>query len=306
MVGLRHTADDVGFLGLSAWSDVDSLRRVHPGDLGSLANGEVELYLSDLSISHFEDVGDAGEGGDDGAEMSLDPGARAIGIVTGSIRPNDEPVVHEMIRAVREKVATAGVSRLRVGQRIGAGGAVEIAVVAFWSDRDRIRSFARGRTEGAIDPAFTSHLTTWSFETYACLGPERVLLEPSGPAVLVTDADGWCIDVSAGVEAVLGVAGELLVHRRLAEVADDPVLVTAALDDLVTSGSAAGMLELGLPDGRTIEVRFRAAADPSAIERHHWVLELPDGAHDDRPLEEIASEALSSTDDPLLVGQSGV
>jgi len=296
VVGLRHAADDVGFLGLSAWPDVDDLRRFHGGDLGSLSQPGLEEFIDDVAISHFEDVGEPGEGD---SSTGLDMGAGAIGILAGSIRPNDEPVVHDMIRGVRQQVAAAGVSRLRVGQRIGANGAVEIAVVAFWTDRSRLRSFARDRAEVAVDPAFTSHLTAWSFETYACLGPDRFRLEPSGPAVLVTDRDGWCNDASAGVEAVLGVPGELIVHRRLADVVDEPELATAALDDLATSGTAAGMLELALPGGRIVEVRYRAAVDRTAADRHHWVLELPGRVHYDRPIHEIAADALSSPDDRI-------
>lgn len=293
VVGLRdHGGDDAGFLGLTAWPDYDLLRGVVAKGPTALGVPGLEPLIDDVRIGHFEDVGDPDE--------RMDMTCPVLGLLTGTVRPNAEPVVHEMIRGVREQVAAAGVRALRVGQRVADDGSVEIAVLAFWADRTLLRAFALGRAEGAIDPRFVSNLTSWSFETYACLGPGRLMFEPTGPALVVTDRDGWFIDVSPGVEAILGIPGELLLHRALPDLIEDRDLSAAAFEDLRSTGSASGMVELRLPDGRTAEVGYRAVADIENA-RATWLLELPGRVRDDRPIEQIAGDAFGRPEFAFLV-----
>ncbi|HEY3522113.1 MAG TPA: PAS domain-containing protein, partial [Candidatus Limnocylindrales bacterium] len=133
------------------------------------------------------------------------------------------------------------VQALYAGRRITDEG-TEIAVVAVWRDRLSLHAFARSRPTGAIDPAFSSQLEPWLFETYDCLPPDRLTIPPTGPATLVVDEAGRCVDATPGVEGVLGMPGELLIGKGLGEVLD---------------GTSRGVLDEALGADRTASVRLR-------------------------------------------------
>ncbi len=221
--GLRADGERIRGLTLTAWTDYDTLLRVADGradrDISAVS---MTGLLSDVTADHYELIAPA-----DGHVVTLE--SKAIGVIWGTVRANAEEIVHEMIRSIEPTVRDAGVERLYVGRRV-PDAETEIVVVAPWRDRSSLHRFARERSFGAIDPAFTRLLEDFRFETYDTLGSDRLTI-PSGPSVLVFDGDGRCVDATHGVERALGIPGELLLNRTLEDLAgDDAPRLDAALD----------------------------------------------------------------------------
>jgi PAS domain-containing protein len=208
---------------------------------------------------------------------------------------NAESAVHDMIRAVRPEVEAAGVIGLHVGRRV-TGSTSELVVLALWRDRASLRRFAEGRSRGLLDPGFIAQLSRWSFETYDCLSPERLLVPPSGPAVLLVNDERRYVDASSGIEAILGIPGEFLLHRTIDELMppEDQLAIDAAWASFLAAGAQDGEADLIRPDGVRIHVLYRARAGYPEPGLHASVLSLPGMPLDPRPVDQIVAEAFAS------------
>jgi PAS domain-containing protein len=252
--GIRRERKLVHGLTVSAWTDFDSLRRVAGGrpdrDISGVSGTAV---LRDVTTEHYELAEPA-------AASGVVLGGDVLGVIWGTIRPNVEGAVQSMIRSIRPTVSAAGVTTLYVGRRI-VRSRTEIVVVAPWRDRLSLHEFARSRSGGAIDPAFTSQLTSWRFETYDSLSPERLAIEPTGPAVLVVDDERRCIDTTAGAEAVLGFPGELLLGRTIDELTSAPAPRTLARRWAAIRAAHGGELALRLAPWPGAEIGVQATVE---------------------------------------------
>jgi PAS domain-containing protein len=184
---------------------------------------------------------------------------------------------------------------LHVGRRV-RGSTTELVVLALWRDRGSLRRFADGRERGLLDPGFIAQLSRWSFETYECLSPERLLVPPSGPAVLLVNDERRYVDVSTGIEAVLGIPGEFLLHRTVDELTppEDQPAIDAAWSSFLGAGAQDGESDVIRPDGIRIRVRYRARARHPQPGLHASVLSLPGTPADPRPLDQIVAEAFTN------------
>jgi PAS domain-containing protein len=225
--GVRSAGGVVRGVAVSAWRDFDTLLGHAGGDPDrDVSRVSTTGLVRDVETAHYELT--------DADESPPVLRGEALGLVLGTIRPNVEADVHEMVRRIRPTVEAAGVEALYVGRRV-VEQRTQLAVVAIWRDRLSLHEFARARPAGAIDPAFRAQLDPWSFETYDCLPPDRLMIDPTGPATLVIDGER-CVDATPGVEAVLGIPGELLIGHELGTLLDEPS--RAALGD-----AAHGRLE---------------------------------------------------------------
>jgi PAS domain-containing protein len=186
---------------------------------------------------------------------------------------------------------SAGALASHLGRRL-SGAAMEILVVVVWPRRETMTRFVRSRDVPAIDPAFAAHLSEWRFETYNALAPDRLLVPPDGPAVLVVDGDGRYVDATPGIENVLGVPAEMLYGRSIRDLGVDPMAHPEELRRYEADGTATGLIDLLRPDGATVRVRYRSTADVPAPGLHATVIERPDEPPDLRPVGLIAAEAL--------------
>jgi hypothetical protein len=218
--GLRRDGAEMHGLTLTAWTDFDAIRAIAAGRIDrDLSSVQSTGILRNLVADHFEVVEPDEEG-----HPVLD--GAVLGVVRGMVKPGSEPRVHELLRDVRAEVAAAGVEALHVGRRVIAG-MTELLVVAVWRERVLLHEFARHRTGPTISSVFTDELTAWRFETYDAITASRISVPAHGPAALVIDDAGALVDVTDGVEAVLGFPGELILRRPLA--------------DVVSAASAAGI-----------------------------------------------------------------
>jgi PAS domain-containing protein len=239
--GIRRDGDLIEGIAVTAWSDYDALLRVAEGDPERDVSDVWRTgVLRDLRVEHYELTEPTDAAG-------IDLGGEVLGVVWGRIRPNVEAGVQEMVRAIRPTIAAAGVRTLFVGRRVGDQG-TELAVVAVWRDRLSLHAFARGRSVGAIDPAFSSQLDAWRFETFDALPSGRTATAATGPAILTIDGDRRCVDTTPGVEAVLGFPGELLLRRPI--------------DDVLDERSRAALSEALASPSRPAPLRLRVAAWP--------------------------------------------
>lgn len=263
--GIRHDGGLVHGLTVSVWSDYDALLRVSGGrpnrDVSDVSQTGL---LRDVSAEHYELT-------EPHEVTDVAPHAEVLGVVWGTIRPNVESAVHEMVRSIRPTVSAAGVGGLYIGRRV-ARGRTEIVVIAPWRDRLSLHEWARSRPVGAIDPAFTSQLDAWRFETYDSLSPDRLAVEPSGPAVLVVDDERRFIDATAGVEAVLGFPGELLLRRTIDEVTTAPAARTLASRWRTIAAAGTGELSLTVAPWPGTELAVRATVTRDAP--HHGLHSL--------------------------------
>jgi PAS domain-containing protein len=269
--GIRREGGLVRGLTVSAWTDFDSLRRVaggHPDrDISDVSASGV---LRDVTAEHYELAEPA-----DPTGVVL--GGDVLGVIWGTIRPNVEGAVQSMIRSIRPTVSAAGVATLYVGRRI-ARGRTEIVVVAPWRDRLSLHEFARSRPGGAIDPVFTSYLSNWRFETYDSLSPERLAVEPSGPAVLIVDDGRRCVDTTEGAEAVLGFPGELLLGRTIDELTSAPAPRTLTRRWSTIRAAGGGELTLRLAPWPGAEIDVRATVERDVPRSGLYSLRLESGA----------------------------
>jgi PAS domain-containing protein len=249
--GIRREGDIVRGIAMSVWADYDALLRVARGrpdrDISDVSRTNA---LHDVTTEHYE----LSESTSD-ADVTLD--AEVLGVITGTIRPHVEGTVHDMIRAIRPSLVPAGVAGLLVGRRV-VEQRTEIVVVAPWRDRLSLHEFARSRAVGAIDPAFAAHLDPWRFETFECLSSDRPGAEPWGAAVLVVDDDRRCVDVSPGVEGILGCPGELLLGHTLDDLVEGPTRASLRRSWPSTEPAGGGEFRLRLAVLRDTVVELRA------------------------------------------------
>jgi PAS domain-containing protein len=284
--GFRHEAGRTQFLLLSCWADASSISSAPGGELAAPAlPDDAAGLLTDPVAEHFELVEPAPSG-----VMTLD--GSVLGVITADVRDYVEANVQNMIRRVRPSVEAAGVVGLYVGRRV-LGATTQLVVLALWRDRASLRRWGQSRREGMIDPVFLEQLERWSFETYDCLSPQRLMVPPSGPAVLLADDERRYVDVSSGVEAVIGIPGEFLLRRTIDDLMppEDRQAVPALWNAFVADGRQEGEIILLRPDGARIPVRFRARANLPEAGLHASVLERPDALPDYRAVEDIVAEA---------------
>jgi PAS domain-containing protein len=171
---------------------------------------------------------------------------------------------------------------------------MEVLVVVVWPQRETMARFVRSRDVPAIDPAFAAHLSEWRFETYNALSPDRLLVPPEGPALLVVDGEGRCVDATPGIENVLGIPAEMLFGRSIQDLGIDPAAHPEELRRYEADGTASGLIDLRRPDGATVRVRYRSAANVPGPGLHASVMARPHERLDPRPVSEIAAEAFRS------------
>jgi len=292
--GFRHVREQTEFIAISTWRDLDSLATADGGTIGGVIPGvdDGEL-LDDLSVDHYELV-------DNGLEAVVAIDGPVIGLVTGQIRPNEESTVHDMVRRVTSEVTAAGVAVLHIGRRV-VRGRTDLVVLAVWRDRASLHRFAQQRDRPTIDPEFAARLTDLHFTTYDCLSPERLIVPPDGPAILLADDDRRYVDASPGFEAVLGVPGELVLRRTVDDLTAPSMrpLVPGTWARFIEVGSMGGTFDLQRPDGVTIPVTFRAAANVPVPGIQASVFDIPGQPRDERSVDEIVAEAFAPTAEPI-------
>lgn len=291
--GFRREAEATQFLTLSVWPDYETLLQATGGDTTRA-----------MQAARLDDLVEAGE-----ADMyeSISPAVvrhdlaegRVIGVVTGRVKPNHESVVQSMIDRSASAALDAGAIAAHLGRRL-ADASSEVAVVVVWPQRETMSRFVKSRTIPAIDPAFAAHLSSWRFETYRALAPERILEPADGLAVLVLDDDGRYVEATSGIEAVLGIPGELLHGRSVRELGADEAAGLDLERRLTGRGAEDGIIDLLRPDGRTVRVEYRSAAHAAGPGLHASLLTLPASEPDRRPLREIIAEALGLTTEGMV------
>jgi PAS domain-containing protein len=267
--GIRREGELIRGLALSAWTDYDSLLRVAEGrpdrDVSEVWRTGT---LRDITAEHYELT--------DPIASATGLEAEVLGVIWGTIRPNVEGSVHDMIRSIRPTVSAAGAGTLFIGRRV-VHGRTEIVVVAPWRDRLSLHEFAQSRTVGAIDPAFTAQLDQWRFETYDTVVTAASPDAASSEAVLIVDEEGRCVDTTTGVEALVGFPGELLLRRTLEEMVQPDARLAVARDWKAVAAAGRGQLDLRLAPwpGREIEVHATAVGGTPRADLHSLTLTNP-------------------------------
>jgi PAS domain-containing protein len=275
--GIRREGEAMHGLTLTVWTDFDAVRAV--------GNGRIDRDLTPISdtgvirrvaADHFEMVDPP-----EGDTLALD--GSVLGVVRGMVRPGSEPRVHELVRDVRDEVTAAGVTALHVGRRVIAG-MTELVVVAVWRERARLHVFAQRRDGPTIATAFTDELTAWRFETYDAVTPTRLEVPTLGDASILVDDAGICVDVTAGVERVVGFPGELVLRLPVADlVAPESRAAVAELCEALLRDEPRTLADVrirggdgrGDQSGRRVSVRSEPADQSSGLHRLH--LELTAG-----------------------------
>ena len=283
--GTRHEDGATHFLTASVWPDFAALVEATGGDVSRPVYG---LELDDLcemnAAETYERLPPAPE------KLDLADG-RVLGLVWGRVKSNHEGVAQSMIDRSAASALGAGALASHLGRRM-SGSATEVLVVIVWPRRETMTRFVRSREVPAIDPAFAAHLSEWRFETYNALSSERLLVPPDGPAVLVVDGEGRYVDATPGIENVLGIPAEMLYGRSIRDLGIEPTAHLEELRRYEADGTASGLIDLLRPDGATVRVRYRSAADVPGPGLHASVLARPDEPPDPRPVGVIAAEAL--------------
>jgi PAS domain-containing protein len=289
--GVRHEAGNTTLLAISSWPDIDSVMNATAGDLGgTIANLGVTDLVDEHDVGTYEHLPPIPE--------RLDPGeGRTLGVVTATILPQRESVAQSMIDGSAQAALDAGALAAHVGRRL-VDDRASVAIIMIWPKRDTMTRFVRSRHIPALDPAFIAHLSDWRFETYNELAPDRLLMPAEGPAVLVVDADGRYLEATPGVEAVLGVPGELLFGRSLLDLAADDQGRSDVRRRFLETGVSHGMLDLVRPDGLPVRVRYRSMADVPGPGLRASVLTRPEEPEDPRPTAAIVADALGLSLEP--------
>jgi heme-degrading monooxygenase HmoA len=305
--GFRYASSGLQALTLSCWADYDAILAATRNDPSAAVHDvPIDDIVSDVRIDHYElaQPFDAGIVELDGA---------VIGMITATTTPRTEAVVQEMVRNVRPRVFDAGAVALQLGRRV-TGKQTEIVILAVWTSRLAMDRWARSRPEGAVDPAFLANLEAWSFETFDCLSPGDLAHRGDGPAVLVVDGSLTLVDASRGVEAILGVPGELLLGRRLGDLVraingapigvsggvsepGTPTLLEPAFRILVfgETGEARGELALAVPGSLPVTSRYRAAQNVPIRGLQSIVLVRPGTTDSRRRIAALVREALPTS-----------
>lgn len=281
----RHENGATDFLTVSVWADFASLRDATGGDLTRTV---YQVNLDDLcewsSAETYERLPPPP------TKLDLADG-RVLGLVWGRVKPNHEGVAQSMIDRSAASALRAGALTSHLGRRL-SGSATEVLVIVVWPRRETMTQFVRSRDVPAIDPAFSAHLSEWRFETYNALAPDRLLVPPDGPAVLVVDGEGRYVDATPGIESVLGIPGEMLYGRSIRDLGIDLTAYPEELRRYEADGTASGLIDLLRPDGTTVRVRYRSAANVPGPGLHASVVARLDERPDPRPVSVIAAEAL--------------
>ena len=289
--GVRRSENGLGFLALSSWQTIDAISAATAGPPDAMLPGRGhEGTLEGLTVDLFEAA--------DEPFQLAGGGGGALGIVWGTVAQHAEGRAHEMIRAVAPEVGLAGVADLKVGRRV-IENRTELLVVAVWRDRLALHQFAMRRRGATLDPGFLELMSDWRFETYDCLAPGSSLVPAPGPAILLIDREGCCVDASPGVEAVFGMPAELILRRTFADLCSAAGLESwlAVRTALRGGGAQSGELEIDHPDGHQVVLGYRAQADCPIPGIEAWILGLPGFAPDPRPVAAIVSSAF-----PAVVG----
>ncbi len=283
--GFRHEAGRTQHLALSTWSDLAAIE-AHAGSLErSVVSTPSHDIFEDVSVDHYELVEP-----EDAEVVTLE--GPVIGVVRAHVAPNSDASAIDAVRESREEVTAAGVLALHIGRRVH-GYQTELAILAVWRDRQSLRRFASRRSGALIRPAFLDQLTDWAFETWDCISADRLGIPPAGPAVLVADDSGRYVDASPGVENLLGVPGELVLGRTVADLSGPELrdAFPASWASFLQQRRQEGRYTLTLPGGGCVDVRFRAAANVPEPGLHASVLDRPDEPEDPRPVAEVVAEA---------------
>jgi PAS domain-containing protein len=288
--GSRHEDGATHFLTVSVWPDFAALLEATAGDVSNPVYG---LELDDLCETSVAESYERVPPEPDKLDLA---DGRVLGLVWGRVKPNHEGIAQSMIDRSAAAALGAGALRAHLGRRLSAS-AMEVLVVVVWPQRETMARFVRSRDVPAIDPAFAAHLSEWRFETYNALAPDRLLVPPDGPAVLVVDSEGRCVDATPGIENVLGIPAEMLYGRSIQDLGIDPSAHPDEVRRYETDGIAAGLIDLLRPDGTTVRVRYRSVANVPGPGLHATVLERPDEGLDPRPVDVIAAEALDLATD---------
>ena len=291
--GFRHEAGRTQHLALSTWTDLAGIE-AHAGSLErSVVSTPSHDIFEGVSVDHFELVEP-----EDAEVVTLE--GPVIGVVRAHVAPNSDASAIDAVRESRAEVTAAGVLALHIGRRVH-GYQTELAILAVWRDRQSLRRFANQRAGALISPAFLDQLADWNFETWDCLSADRLAIPPAGPAVLIADDSGRYVDASPGVENLLGVPGELVLGRTVADLSGAALrdAFPAAWAAFLQQGRQAGQYTLALPGGDSLEVRFRAEANVPERGLHASVLSRPEDPEDARPVAEVAAEAFRPAPAPL-------
>jgi PAS domain-containing protein len=288
--GFRHEAGATIFLAASTWPDYESVESATGGDVASAVTGVLDDLLESQTAETFERLPPV-SGRLDAAE------GRVLGVVTGTVKPQHESIVQSMIDRSSQAALDSGALAAHLGRRLDDRN-TSVAILVVWPKRDTMTRFVRSRAMPAIDPAFAAHLSSWRFETYDELVPDRLLVPTEGPAVLVVDAEGRYVDTTPGVESVLGIPGELLHGRSILDLAADETARADLRRRFLETGVSHGTIELLRPDGNVVRVRYRSIANVPAMGLRASVLSRPTDQDDPRPTAVVVAEALGLPVDP--------
>lgn len=283
--GFRHADGATVFLAVSTWPDFASITAATGGDVDRTIGGiDLDDLLASPTAETYERLPPLS------SRLDLADG-RVLGVVTGAVLPQHESIVQSMIDRSADAALQAGALAAHLGRRF-VDGITSVAIVVIWPRRDTMTRFARARAKPAIDPAFAVHLSSWRFETYNELPPERLLVPTEGPAVVVFDSDGRYIDATPGIESVIGVPGELLFGQSILDLAAGEPARADLRRRFLETGVSHGTIDLRRPDGDMVRVRYRSVADVPGAGLRSAVLARPDDADDARPTAAIVEEAL--------------
>jgi PAS domain-containing protein len=293
--GFRHEAGRTTFLAVSAWTDIAAIEEAGRDDVrGTLSDVGLEAFAGAIDVETFERLPPI-------SDCLAEEDGRVLGVVTATIQPGHEASAQAMIDGGASAALRAGALAAHVGRRLD-GDQVNVAVVVVWPKRDTMTRFVRSRDIPALDPAFIAHLSTWRFETYNVVAPERLIVAAEGPAVLIVDGDGRYLEATPGVESVLGVPGELLHGRSILELAIDDFARADLRRRFLETGVSHGVIDVLRPDGRRARLRYRSVADVPAPGLRASVLTAPTEPDDPRPTAEIVAEALGVVPAPSVAG----
>jgi PAS domain-containing protein len=286
--GFRHEAGSTIFLAVSAWETYDHILAATQGNL----DGPLQVMnLADIVASHRVETFDRLPPITDRLDVME---GRVLGIVTATVLPQRESIAQSMIDRATQGALDSGALAAHVGRRVH-DDRYSVAVVVVWPRRSTLTRYVRSQEVPTMGPSFTLNLSTWRFETYTALAPERLLVPQAGPAVLVVDDRGRIVDTTPGVEAVIGVPGEFFQGRSLLDLAPDEASRAEFTRRFLETGVSHGMIELLRPDGRRTTVRYRSMADVPAPGLRASVLTPPDQPEDLRPTVSIVHEALGAS-----------
>jgi PAS domain-containing protein len=282
--GFRQESGRTMFLALSVWPDYASVTSATAGDISQTVRAAMlDDLLEDYQSATYEDLASS--------ERVAFPEGRVLGVVTGRVKPQHEAAAQEMVDRSSDAALRAGALAAHLGRRLDSDVA-ELAIAVVWPRREAMTRFVRSRNLPAIDPAFAAHLSSWRFETYTALDPERLTLPAEGPGVLIVDLEGRFADSTPGVENVLGVPGELLQGRSILDLAPTPKAAADFRRRFLETAVSHGTVDLLRPDGEHVRARYRSVEGVPGPGLRSVVLALPEELDDPRPTADIVLEAL--------------